>query len=103
MKFPLGNQVGNVLGDRLVSRRCYVEEIRKDQRFVKTRVREGSCSGKSREMCFAVDSVSLKEAKSDLQEVQLGPPVGVVRVSRELPEDLKSALIGFFIQIKQPG
>ncbi|XP_073137071.1 uncharacterized protein [Henckelia pumila] len=36
MKFPVGNEVGEVQGDQVISRKCYVEEVRIEQKVART-------------------------------------------------------------------
>ncbi|XP_073121018.1 uncharacterized protein [Henckelia pumila] len=35
LKFPVGNEIGEVQGDQKISRKCYVEEVRIEQKAVK--------------------------------------------------------------------
>ncbi|XP_073132801.1 uncharacterized protein [Henckelia pumila] len=91
IKFPVGNEVGKVQGDRVIARKCYVEEVRIEQKVTKT-------DNVSRPGLFGMEQVKLIEdtsvtAEEEVEEIMISPPSGMVKVARTLEAQLNKPLI----------
>ncbi|KZV51833.1 hypothetical protein F511_11210 [Dorcoceras hygrometricum] len=58
IKFPVGNSVGEVLGDRM-ARKCYVEEVRVEQKVAKSRAQDYPRARKDRGVNMVGDEFQL--------------------------------------------
>ncbi|XP_073129118.1 uncharacterized protein [Henckelia pumila] len=91
MKFPVGNEVGEVQGDQVISRKCYVEEVRIEQKVART-------DNVDRPGIFGMEKINLIEDTSvtteeETEEVIISPPFGVVKIARTLETELKRTLL----------
>ncbi|XP_073139004.1 uncharacterized protein [Henckelia pumila] len=75
MKFPVGNEVGEVQGDQVISRKCYVEEVRIEQKVTRTdSVDRPRLSGMEKVNLIEDTSVSAEE---EIEEIMISPPSGM--------------------------
>ncbi|XP_074556805.1 uncharacterized protein LOC141812691 [Curcuma longa] len=85
MKFPVGDKVGEVRGDQMISRRCYVDMIRTD-----SRKKQKESGGEVHVIQEAASDKSFEE-KEALQ-VHPDRTETTVQVAAELPPELKEEL-----------
>ncbi|XP_073138696.1 uncharacterized protein [Henckelia pumila] len=75
MKFPVGNEVGEVQGDQVIARKCYVEEVRIEQKVARTNsVDRPGISGMDKVNLIDDTSVSAEE---EIEEIMISPPSGM--------------------------
>ncbi|XP_073022792.1 uncharacterized protein [Primulina eburnea] len=88
IKFPVGEAVGEVKGDQKTSRKCYVEEVRVEQKSVKI---EHPSRPESRrlEQLHLIEEAGEVISEYVCEELILNPPSGSVRIARTLEEPLK--------------
>ncbi|XP_073123141.1 uncharacterized protein [Henckelia pumila] len=86
IKFPVGNQIGEVKGDQPSSRRCYADTVRVDNK--KARGEQGRGDPGKKEVC------TIGEVKEEHEVVQLFPeqPGKIVKVARDLEVGLMNQL-----------
>ncbi|XP_073125757.1 uncharacterized protein [Henckelia pumila] len=76
MKFLVGNEVGEVQGDQVIARKCYVEEVRIEQKVARI-------DSVDRPGLFGLEKVNLIEdtsvnAEEEIEEIMISPPFGMV-------------------------
>ncbi|XP_042401305.1 uncharacterized protein LOC121991361 [Zingiber officinale] len=81
IKFPVGDQVGEVRGEQRVSRRCYIDMVKVEARKAQ-RTHDGAVH-------------TIQEEHIPWEEVQLYPerPESLTRVASDLPPELKEELV----------
>ncbi|XP_073130883.1 uncharacterized protein [Henckelia pumila] len=77
MKFQVGNEVGEVQGDQVIARKCYVEEVRIEQKVIKT-------DSVDRPGLFGMEKFNLIE----IEEIMISPPSGMLKIARTLEHNL---------------
>ncbi|XP_073290538.1 uncharacterized protein [Primulina huaijiensis] len=92
IKFPVGEAVGEVKGDQKISRKCYVEEVRVEQKSAKI---EHTSRPESRgfDQLHLIEEAGEVTSDDVCEELILNPPSGVVRIARTLEEPLKEQLV----------
>ncbi|XP_073136786.1 uncharacterized protein [Henckelia pumila] len=91
IKFPVGNEIGEVQGDQVIARKCYVEEVRIEQKVTRTdRVDRPGLSGMEKVNLIEDASVSAEE---EIEEIMISPPSGMVKIARTLEAQLKQTLL----------
>ncbi|XP_073121675.1 uncharacterized protein [Henckelia pumila] len=91
IKFSVGNEVGEMQGDQVISRKCYVEEVRIEQKVARTdNVDRPGISGMEKINLIEDTSVTTEE---ETAEVIIYPPFGVVKIARTLETELKRTLL----------
>ncbi|XP_073151889.1 uncharacterized protein [Henckelia pumila] len=91
IKFPVGNEVGEVQGDQVIARKCYVEEVRIEQKVTRTdRVDRPGLS--SMEKVNLIEDTSVT-AEEEIEEIMISPQSGRVKIARTLEAQLKQPLL----------
>ncbi|XP_073309956.1 uncharacterized protein [Primulina huaijiensis] len=92
IKFPVGEAVGDVRGDQKISQKCYVEEVRVEQKSAKI---EHTSRPESRgfDQLHLIEEAEEVTSKDVCEELILNPPSGVVRIAQTLEEPLKEQLV----------
>ncbi|XP_073152557.1 uncharacterized protein [Henckelia pumila] len=91
IKFPVGNEVGEVEGDQIIARKCYVEEVRIEQKVVRTdNVGRPGLSMMEKVNLIEDTSVTTEE---EIEEIMISPPSGVVKIAHTLETRLKQPLL----------
>ncbi|XP_073120218.1 uncharacterized protein [Henckelia pumila] len=91
IKFPVGNEVGEVQGDQIIARKCYVEEVRIEQKVARTdNIDRPGLSGMEKVNLIEDTSVTTEE---EIEEILISPPSGVVKIARTLETRLKQLLL----------
>ncbi|XP_073152241.1 uncharacterized protein [Henckelia pumila] len=99
LKFPVGNEIGEVQGDQKISRKCYVEEVRIEQKAVKVG-HDDRPGPRGREQVNLLEENTPMTAEEECEEVLICPPTGSVRVARTIEASLKEKLINFLNENK---
>ncbi|XP_073152353.1 uncharacterized protein [Henckelia pumila] len=92
IKFPVGNEVGEVQGDQKISRKCYVEEVQIKQKATKVNY-DDRPGPRDREQVNLLEENAPVTAEKECEEIMICPPTGSVRVARTLEPILKEQLI----------
>ncbi|XP_073153205.1 uncharacterized protein [Henckelia pumila] len=91
IKFPVGNEVGEVQGDQVIARKCYVEEVRIEKKVTRTdRVDRPGLSSMKKVNLIEDTSVTAEE---EIEEIMISPPLGTVKIARTLEAQLKQPLL----------
>ncbi|XP_073132205.1 uncharacterized protein [Henckelia pumila] len=91
IKFPVGDQVGEVQGDQVIARKCYVEEFRIEQKVARTdNVDRPGFAGMEKFNLIEDTSVTAEE---EIEEIMISPPSGMVKIARTLEAELKQLLL----------
>ncbi|XP_073130850.1 uncharacterized protein [Henckelia pumila] len=91
IKFPVGKEVGEVQGDQVIARKCYVKEVRIEQKVTRTdRVDRPGLFGMEKVNLIEDTSVTVEE---DIEEIMIFPPSGTVKIARTLEAQLKQPLL----------
>ncbi|XP_073154140.1 uncharacterized protein [Henckelia pumila] len=91
IKFPVGNEVGEVQGDQIIARKYYVEEVGIEQKVVRTdNIDRPGLSGMEKVNLIEDTSVTTEE---EIEEILISPPSGVVKIVRTLETRLKQLLL----------
>ncbi|XP_073127795.1 uncharacterized protein [Henckelia pumila] len=91
IKFPVGNEVGEVEGDQIIARKCYVEEVRIEQKVARTdNVGRPGLSVMEKVNLIEDTSVTTEE---EIEEIMISPPSGVVKIAHTLETRLKQSLL----------
>ncbi|XP_073119948.1 uncharacterized protein [Henckelia pumila] len=99
IKFPVGNEVGEVQGDQKISRKCYVEEVRIEQKAVKIK-HDDRPGPRDREQVNLLEENAPVMAEEECEEIIICPPTGSVKVARTLEPILKKQLIQCLMENK---
>ncbi|XP_073120239.1 uncharacterized protein [Henckelia pumila] len=99
IKFPVGNELGEVQGDQKISRKCYVEEVLIEHKAVKINPddRPGPVD---REQVNLLEEDTPLTAEEECEEFLICPPTGSVKVARTLEASLKEQLIQCLMENK---
>ncbi|XP_073137176.1 uncharacterized protein [Henckelia pumila] len=93
IKFPVGNEIGEVQGDQVIARKCYVEDVRIEQKVTKTdRVDRPGLSNMEKVNLIEDTAVTAEE---EIEEIMISPPSGTVKIARTLEAQLKNTLLEF--------
>ncbi|XP_073121459.1 uncharacterized protein [Henckelia pumila] len=91
IKFPVCNEVGEVQGDQVIARKCYVEEVRIEQKVARTdNVDRPGLAGMEKVNLIEDTSVTAEE---EIEEIMISPPSGMVKIARTLEAELKQLLL----------
>ncbi|XP_012844975.1 PREDICTED: uncharacterized protein LOC105965010 [Erythranthe guttata] len=97
MKFPVGNEVGEVIGDQTSSRSCYVESVRQGEKNKRGRESQGgTIDGKKVRTNTAEATPTHTSTSEELIEVEVIPdrPECITRIGSSLDGEMKEQLIG---------
>ncbi|XP_073151849.1 uncharacterized protein [Henckelia pumila] len=92
IKFPVGNEVGEVQGDQKISRKCYLEEVRKEQTTIKTSHDDQPGPRNREQVNFLEENIPVT-SEEECEEIMICPPTGSVKVARTIESSLKEQLI----------
>ncbi|XP_073154002.1 uncharacterized protein [Henckelia pumila] len=99
IKFPVGNEVGEVQGDQKISQKCYVEEVQIEQKAVK--INHGDRPGPvGWEQVNLLEEDTSLTAEEECEEILICPSTGSVKVSWTLEASLKYQLIQCLMENK---
>ncbi|XP_073153808.1 uncharacterized protein [Henckelia pumila] len=91
IKFPVGYEVGEVEDDQVIARKCYVEEVRIEQKVARTdSVDQPGPSGMEQVNLIEDTAVTTEE---EVKEIMISPPSGMVKVALTLEAQLKKPLL----------
>ncbi|XP_073153411.1 uncharacterized protein [Henckelia pumila] len=91
IKFPVGNEVGEVQGDQVIAQKCYVEEVRIEQKVARTdNVDRPGFAGMEKFNLIEDTSVTAEE---EIEEIMISPTSGMVKIARTLEAELKQLLL----------
>ncbi|XP_073138413.1 uncharacterized protein [Henckelia pumila] len=99
IKFPVGNEVGEVQGDQKTSRKCYVEEVLIEQKVVKVGHDDRPGPQGQEQVNMLEESVPVT-AEEEYEEILISPPTGFVKVAQTLEASLKEKLVKFLMKNK---
>lgn len=91
-KFPIGNQVGVVKSDKKIAWKCYVEEIRVEQKVARSLQSEQE-KPRGRDHIYLIGEPVSFTYEEEYDKIIIHAPSGEIRVAHTLPEPLKSRLI----------
>ncbi|XP_012836530.1 PREDICTED: uncharacterized protein LOC105957147 [Erythranthe guttata] len=97
LKFPVGSEVGEVIGDQTSSRSCYVESVRQGEKSKRVRESQGGTIDGKKVRTNTAEATPIHTSTSEeLIEVKVIPdrPECVTRIGSSLDGEMKEQLIG---------
>ncbi|XP_073139022.1 uncharacterized protein [Henckelia pumila] len=81
IKFPVGNEVAEVQGDQVIARKCYVEEVRIEQKMARTdNIDRPGLPGMEQVNLIEDTFVTVEE---EIEEIMIFPPSGMIPLAKE--------------------
>ncbi|XP_073121283.1 uncharacterized protein [Henckelia pumila] len=98
-KFPVGNEIGEVQGDQKISQKCYIGEVRIEQKAVKIN-HDDQPGPIGREQINLLEDDTPPTTEEECEEILICPPTGSVKIARTLEAPLKEQLIQCLMENK---